>query len=178
MALYPHLPSPTSFIPWQDLGAASRPLFRLRGVQPWEVKVGARETAHVEQNMEDLPFIPLGEEDQDRGVRTAIEGLVSKGSKSKNGSDGIVARYVPFLPLEFRQRGRFRLTVLTDYLDRFGHSLYAKAGSERDLLSPPITKRSTPTFVVADLGTVTSDHPSIFIPWQVTLHQCTNRTDH
>lgn len=92
MALYPHLPSPISSIPWQELGSASRPLFRLRGIQPWEFKVGQRETAHVEQNMEDLPFISLASEDQDRGVKTAIEGLGLGGWKSESERSGIVAR--------------------------------------------------------------------------------------
>lgn len=91
MALYPHLPSPTTSIPWQDLGSASRPLFRLRGVQPWETKVGYRETAHVEQNIEDLPFIPLSDQQE---MTTAVKGFDSTSGEDKGESGRMVARYV------------------------------------------------------------------------------------
>lgn len=75
MALYPHLPSPTGSIPWQDLGSASKALFRLRGVQTWEAKVGKRETAHMEENMESLPLIPLTSDGAAQSVGDALRAM-------------------------------------------------------------------------------------------------------
>lgn len=83
MALYPHLPSPTGSIPWQDLGTASRALFRLRGVQEWEAKVGKRETMHIEENMESLSLISLSADGKTESAGEGLSGL-SEGESRKD----------------------------------------------------------------------------------------------
>jgi hypothetical protein len=52
MSLYPHIPSSISSIPWQSIDKLSQPLFRLRGIQPWETKVGMRGVAHKEEKLD------------------------------------------------------------------------------------------------------------------------------
>lgn len=52
MSLYPHIPSSISSIPWQSIDKLASPLFRVRGVQPWETKVGMRGVAHREEKLD------------------------------------------------------------------------------------------------------------------------------
>jgi len=52
MSLFPHIPSSIGSIPWQSIDKLSQPLFRLRGVQQWETKVGMRGVAHKEEKLD------------------------------------------------------------------------------------------------------------------------------
>jgi hypothetical protein len=51
LSFFPHIPSAISAIPWQEVGKLSKPLFRVRGIQPWETKVGMRDVTHREENL-------------------------------------------------------------------------------------------------------------------------------
>jgi hypothetical protein len=51
MSLFPHIPSSISSVPWQSIDQLASPLFRVRGVQPWETKVGMRGVAHREEQL-------------------------------------------------------------------------------------------------------------------------------
>lgn len=101
MARYPHLPAPLNSVPWQEAGLLSKPLFRLRGVQPWEIKVGPRETVHEEENLESMSLISLSEATKGE-VMTAGQGfpdLTTTGSGNR-----YIATYVVFSRIRSSQK--------------------------------------------------------------------------
>lgn len=59
------MPAPNGSVPWYDIAQSSKPLFRLRRIQPWEAKVGPRETVHIEEKLDDMTFAPVGESVRD-----------------------------------------------------------------------------------------------------------------
>lgn len=101
LALYPHLPSPAGSIPWQDLGRAVRPLFRLRTVQPWETKVGPREIAHVAEKLDQAIGHPVGQGSP--GPAISLGEMIEP--KEADGQTITTLRYVtPNPSVSFRER--------------------------------------------------------------------------
>jgi hypothetical protein len=130
MSLFPHIPSSISSVPWQSIDKLASPLFRVRGVQPWETKVGMRGVAHREEQ--------LGSSGSYRitGLDTSAAGGVPLSERVSTGllageKVKTVARYV------------FSIAAGPDLTTRFGHLLFADPASDASILSPSDRSRFT-----------------------------------
>jgi len=83
MSLFPHIPTSLSAIPWQEIGKLSKPLFRVRGVQPWETKVGMRDVAHREELLGDSQSYGVT---NDKPERSSLASVMAKKSSEVEGS--------------------------------------------------------------------------------------------
>jgi hypothetical protein len=115
MSLFPHIPSSISSIPWQSIDELASPLFRVRGVQPWETKVGMRGVAHREEQ--------LGSSGSYR-----ITGLDYLAGRRRSQDGRSVC-----LPIA----AGFGLTI------RFGHLVFSDPNSDASILSPSDRSRFT-----------------------------------
>jgi hypothetical protein len=129
MSLFPHIPSSISSVPWQSIDKLASPLFRVRGVQPWETKVGMRGVAHREEQLGSSgSYRTTGSETAAGGVplteRVATVLLAGEGVRT-------VARYVS------------SIAAGPDLTTRFGHLLFPDPNSDASILSPTDRSRFT-----------------------------------